>query len=455
MPLALGPSSRAGAAVCCAPVHNPFSSPLWRNNAFVRVWTAASISIFGSLITRIALPLVAILTLNAGPIEVALLRSMDLIAALLVGLVAGAWVDRLRRRPVLIWADLGRAALLGSIPLSFVLGTLALWQLLAVAGLAAVLTTFFDAADNAYLPTIVERGQLVEANSALAASGSVAEFAGFGISGILVQILTGPITIVINAVTYIVSAVLLMTVRHQEPPPPAHADREPVLDEIRHGIRLVRHDPVLRAFAGAQMLMSMLWGIFGATWFLFALNELGVSPALVGVIAGVGGASSFIGAVVATRSTRRWGVGPVAIAAMLLAAVGNAFIPLAPAGLPIVAVACLVAQQLIADSAITVYDVTETSVRQTLVNDRELGRVASTFQVASAGAQLIATSGAGRVAEVIGLRATSLLAPLGGLLAAAILYWSPVRSIRDLAAIDRRTPGVVVVDVERDRPVGG
>ena len=435
-------------------MRNPFSSPLWSNNAFVRVWTAASISIFGSLITRIALPLVAILTLDAGPIEVAVLRGMDLAVALVVGLVAGAWVDRLRRRPVLIWADLGRAALLSVIPISFVLGTLALWQLLAVAALTAVLTTFFDAADNAYLPTIVERERLLEANSALAASGSVAEFAGFGISGILVQLLTGPITILINAVTYLVSAVLLLTVRHVEAPPPPREDREPVLDEIRQGLRLVRHNPVLRAFAGAQMLMSMLWGIFGATWFLFAIDELGVGPALVGIVAGVGGASSFIGAIVATRSTRRWGIGPVAIAAMLLAALGNLFIPLAPAGLPLIAVACLVAQQLIADSAITVYDVTETSVRQALVADRELGRVASTFQVLSAGAQLVATIGAGLLAEAIGLRATSLLAPLGGLLAGAILYWSPVRSLIDLPVTDHRSAAEIAIDAERDQPVG-
>jgi MFS family permease len=435
-------------------VRNPFTSPLWQNHAFVRVWSAASISVFGSLITRIALPLVAILTLGAGPIEVAVLRGIDVAAALVVGLVAGAWVDRLRRRPVLIWADLGRAALLGVIPVSFLLGTLALWQLIAVAGLAAVLTTFFDAADNAYLPTIVERERLVEANSALAASSSVAEFAGFGISGFLVQVLTGPITVVINAATYLVSALLLMSVRRPEAPPPPHSEREPVLDEIRHGLRLVRGDPILRAFVGAQMLMSMLWGVFGGIWFLFALDELGVSPATVGVIAGVGGASSFIGALVATRSTRRWGVGPVAIGAMLLAGLGNLLVPLAPAGLPLLAIAFLFSQQLVADSAVTVYDVTETSVRQSLVAERELGRVASTFHVASAGAQLAATIGAGLLAEIIGLRLTLFLAPLGGLLAAAVLYWSPVRTLRELPVMDSRPPSKVVVDLERDQPVG-
>lgn len=435
-------------------MRNPFGSPLWRNDAFVRVWTAATISIFGSLITRIALPLVAILTLGAGPIEVAVLRGMDLGALLIVGLVAGAWVDRLRRRPVLIGADLGRAVLLVSIPVAFVLGVITFWHLLVVAVLTSILTAFFDAADNAYLPTIVERERLVEANSALAASGSVAEFVGFGISGVLVQLLTGPITILIDAVTYLVSAVLLATVRRPEAPPPAVEDREPVLDEIRHGLRLVRHDPILRSFAAASMLLAALWGVFGATFFLFALETLGLSPALVGIVAGVGGVSSFIGAVVASRSTRRWGIGQVAIAAMLLSALGNLFIPLAPAGLPIIAVACLVAQQLIADSAVTVYDVTEVSVRQALVADREVGRVAATFSVLAVAAQLVATVGAGLLAEVIGLRAVAFLAPIGGLLGAAILWWSPVRTLRDLPVRDDRSAAQIAVDAERDQPVG-
>jgi MFS family permease len=436
-------------------VRNPFASPLWRNPAFVRVWTAATVSIFGSLVTRIALPLAAILVLGSGAIEVAVLRSLDLVATLVFGLVAGAWVDRLRRRPVLIWADLGRAALLGSIPVAFALGVLTFWQLLIVSGLAAVLTTFFDSADNAYLPTIVERDRLVEANSALAASGSAAEFMAFGISGFLVQALTAPIAILVDALSFLGSAVLLGSIRRDEAPPPLREDREPVLDEIREGLRLVIHDPVLRAFAGAQMALAGLWGIFGATFFLFVLDELKLSPVILGLVAGVGGFSSFIGAVIATRATRRWGIGRVAIVAMLMAAVGNAFIPLAPSGLPIVAIACLVMQQLVADSAVTVYDVTEVSVRQTLVHDRALGRVTSTFHVAAVVAQLVATLAAGLLAEVIGLRATAWLAPLGGLIGAAILWWSPVRTLHVLPAAVGRSPAEIVIDVERDQPVGG
>lgn len=439
-------------------MRNPFSSPLWRNSAFVRVWSAASISIFGSLITRIALPLVAILTLGSGAIEVAILRGLDLGVTLLFGLVAGAWVDRLRRRPVLIWADLGRAILLGSVPVAFALGVLTFAQLLIVTGLAAILTTFFDAADNAYLPTIVERDRLVDANSALAASGSAAEFMAFGISGFLVQILTAPIAIAVDAVTYLASAVLLGTIRQPEPPPPKPEDREPVVTEIRVGLSIVRHSPILRAFVGAQMALAALWGVFGATFFLFVLDDLQLSPAVLGVVAGVGGASSFIGAVVASRTTARWGIGPVAIGAMLLSALGNAFIPLAPAGLPLVAVACLVMQQLVADSAVTVYDITEVSVRQTLVHDRALGRVASTFKVAAMLAQLVATLAAGVLAEVIGLRATAWLAPIGGLVAAAILWFSPVRHLLVLPAAvgdgPPLDPHAIAVAIEMDQPPG-
>jgi MFS family permease len=439
-------------------VRNPFGSPLWSNAAFVRVWSAATISVFGSLITGIAFPFVAIEVLGAGAFEIAVLRTLDLGATLIFGFVAGVWVDRLRRRPVLIWADLGRAVLLGSVPVAFVAGVLSFPQLMVVTAAAAVLTTFFDAADNAYLPAIVERDRLVEANSALRASGSVAEFVSFGIAGFLVQILSGPITIAIDAMTFLASALLLGSIRREEAPPPPVADRESVLNEIRDGIRVVRGDPVLRAFIGAEMAHSISWGIFGAIWFLFIFEELQFGPAAIGIVAGIGGVSAFIGAVAASRATRRWGVGRVAIRAMLLSALGTAFIAIAPSALPVVAFACLVAQQLIADSAMTVYEITEVSVRQSLVEDRALGRVASTFHVASVTVQLVATLAAGVLAEVIGLRATAWIGPIGALLGAAILWFSPVRQLVVLPERQAGVPPVdalaVAADVELERPPG-
>lgn len=433
------------------------SSPLWSNGTFVRFWAGRTISIFGSLITRMALPFVAILVLDAGAVEVAFVRSVDLAAALVFGLFAGAWVDRLRRRPVLIWSDVGRAALLVTIPISYVAGTLTLLQLLAVAGVAAILTTFADAADNAYLPTIVRRQDLVPANGALAASGSAAEFTGFGISGFLVQLLTAPIAILVDAISFVVSALLLLTIRREEPPPPPRTEREPVLREIAAGLRITFRDPTLRAFAIAQMAQSAMWGVFGAVWIVFATRDLELGPAAIGLIAGVGGFASLGGAVAAAPATRRWGVGRVAVVAMLLAALGNLLIPLAPAGAPLLAVLFLCGQQLIGDSAVTLYDVTETSVRQSFVHDRALGRVASSFQVAAVLVQLVATIGAGFFAEAFGLRTAAFLAPLGALVAALSLWLSPARRLRDLPIEPMHgvPPVVAVVEAARNEPIGG
>lgn len=440
-------------------MRNPFHSALWQNRPFVRVWTASTVSVFGSLITRMALPFVAILVLDAGAFEVALVRGLEISAGLFVGLVAGAWVDRLRRRPILIWADLGRAVVLGTIPIAYVMGVLTLWQLLLVTAVSATLTTFFDAADNAYLPTIVERERLIEANSALAASGSASEFAGFGISGFLISVLTAPLTIVLDAITFLVSAALLVGIRADEPPPPPRSDREPVTREIAVGIRVVFGDPILRAFLFAQMLHHVLWGVFGAIWIVFAINHLQLGPAPIGLIAAAGGIASFVGAVVAHRAIARWGFGPVAVTSMATLAIGNAFVPLAPAALPLVALACLLVQQLVGDASATVFDIADTTIRQTLVPDHQLGRVASTFFVFGHAAQLASTLAAGLLAEAIGLRATLVFAPIGAFIGAVVLWRSPVRALIRLPEQRRPDPDVVVSDVlaeqTRAEPFGG
>ncbi len=327
---------------------------LWQNPAFRRLWGAATISIFGSLVTRLALPFVAILTLSANSLDIALLRAMELVAGLLVGLVAGAWVDRLRRRPVLIWTDLGRAVLLLSVPAAAFGGWLSLPQLLAVAFLIAILTTFFDTADNAFLPTIVPRADLMRANGALTASGSVSEFLAFGSAGFLVQLLSGPLTMLIDAFTYLVSAVLIGSIRVKEPPPPPRSEREPVLREIAVGLRLVARNPTLRTLMLAAMAQASMWGVFGATWYLFAIQELGIDAAGIGLIAAVGGLSSLGAAVFANRIARRLGVGRAVLAACVASAIGSGFIPLAPQGAPLLAMAFLVGQQLVTDPGATI-----------------------------------------------------------------------------------------------------
>src|SRR3974390_2004998 len=209
---------------------------IWRNGAFVRLWSAATVSYIGSFVTRTALPLAAIYGLGAGPLELSAIRSLEFVGWLLFGLVARALVARLRRPPGIIAADLGRAVVLGSIPVSALAGVLTLAHLVVAAFLAAVLTVFFDAASTAYLPSIVARSRLVTANSALSATASVAEFTGFGISGVLVQLLTAPIAIAVDAASFLASAALLATIRRPEPARPPATEREPVLREIREGI---------------------------------------------------------------------------------------------------------------------------------------------------------------------------------------------------------------------------
>lgn len=424
------------AATPLPPADQLVEASLWRNGAFRRLWTASTISVFGSLVTRLAIPFLAILTLDGNAFDIALLRSMDLIAGLAVGLVAGAWVDRLRRRPLMIWTDLGRALLLATIPIAAIGGWLSLGQLLIVALLTAALTTFFDVADNAYLPTIVPRRDLMRANGALTATGSVSEFAAFGSAGFLVQLLSGPLTIAIDAVSFVVSALFIGSIRVKEPPPPPKADREPVLKEIATGLRLVIAHPILRALTLASMAMAGLWGVFGATWYLFAFDVIGLDVATIGVIAAAGGASSLVGAVLVSRLGRRVPLGRLLMGTMLMAALGHLFIPLAPAGAPLIAIAFFLGQQLIADSAATVYDIVEVSIRQSIVHDRQLGRVNATVHVATLLAQLVCTLGAGALALYIGLRETTFIAPLGGVLAAIFLWASPVRRMKTIEPVE-------------------
>ena len=405
---------------------------VWGNGDFVRLWLGGTISIFGSLVTRTALPFAAILALGAGPIEIATLRALQLLPGLLLGLFAGAWVDRLRRRPIMIVADVGRAALLGSIPVAAVAGVLGLGQLYLVAFLAAGLTTFFDVADRAYLPTVVEQDQLLPANSALTASASVAEFSAFGVSGFLIQLFSAPLAIAVDAVSFLVSALCLGSIRRPEPPRPPVAGREPVLREIREGLRLVGGSPILRALTGAGAASHVMWGIFGTSYLLFASHDLGLGPAAIGVIAGLGGAGSFVGAVLAGRSGRRLGVGRTILLGMIGFTIGSAFIPLAPAGALVLGAACLIIQQLVGDCAGTLFEITQVSLTQSVVEDRLLGRVNGSIRFFEDVFQLAGTIAGGVIAELLGLRAAMAFGVLGGLVAVAFVWFSPIPRLRTM-----------------------
>jgi MFS family permease len=411
------------------------SPSLWRNPNFVRLWTGETISIFGSLIGRTALPFTAILVLDAGPIQIALLSAAELVPAFLAGPFVGVWVDRLRRRPTMIAADIGRFALLGTIPVAHLFDALTMEQLYAVAFFVGILTISFDVAYLSYLPTLVNRDQLLEGNSKLAASSSVAEIGGFSLSGWLVQLVTGPVTILIDAVSFLFSAAFVAAIRAPEPPPTPAEERTSVREEFSEGVRFLVRDPILRPLAASAVTLELAWRLFGAVFLVFVTKDLGFRPGLLGMTFAVGGVSSLFGALLARRSAVRFGLGPSMWGGLILMSVSMLFIPLAQ-GATAMAVALLVAQQLVGDGGATVFEINQVSLRQSVTPERMLGRVNAAIRLTSLAAMLIGSLMGGVMGETVGLRPT-LIAGAGAVFVAALwIIASPARGMRGVPVVE-------------------
>ena len=268
-------------------IENP-KSTVWANSNFVKLWTAQIISAFGSIITRTAFPLTAVLVLNADTQQMGLLAAVGSLPVLVFGLLAGVWVDRLRRRPVMVAADLGRAALVGTVPLAYLLGWLRMEHLYIVAFLAGTLTVFFDVADQSFLPSVVNRQHIVAANSNLAASGSIAEIAAPGVAGILVQLVTAPVAILIDAISFLFSALFIGFINTPETKPKVESpgvltSEVGLWTNMTEGLRLVMGNPVLRSLAYTAGTLDFFGGCF-VVYELFAIRELNMTPALVGLL---------------------------------------------------------------------------------------------------------------------------------------------------------------------------
>jgi MFS family permease len=418
---------------------------LWRHPDFVRLWAGQSISVFGSLIGRTALHFTAILVLDAGPFEVAALLAMGIVPELISAPFVGVWVDRLRRRPIMIAADIGRAGLLASIPLMYAFGALTIGQLYIVAFLTGILSTWFEVAYQSYLPSLVQREELLEGNSKLTASDSVAEVGAFGAAGWLVQIFTGPIAILIDAVSFLFSAFFIGRIKRAEPSPRPKEERIGMLREAKEGIEAILGNQFLRATIGSECLNHFAFGMFGAAFGLYVIRVLDFEPGVLGMIYAIGGVSSLVGAIFAARAARRLGIGPAMIAGLTVIGASMLLVPLAPEGV-LIAAAFLVAQQL-GDGGFVVYSINEVTLRQTIVPDRLLGRVNSGFEICAHGVLLIGILAGGALGETLGLRSTLAIASGGMLLAAVWLATSPVRTIR-LPSATPKIPPPAIPDVE-------
>jgi MFS family permease len=414
---------------------------LWRNANFVHLWGAATVSTFGSLVTRTALPFTAILLLDASPTDIGVLRVAELLPGFLIGLVAGAWVDRLRRKPIMIATDLGRALLIVTIPLAAFLGWLGLGQLYLIAALVSVLSVFFDVAYQSFLPSLVKNDELVEANSKLSAAMSVAEASAFSSAGWLIQLLTAPLAMLVDALTFIASAGLVARIREPQLPtePSPALSRPSIASEVVEGLHAVWRQPILRGMVVAGLAQNLAFGLIGTVFLLYVNQEVGFDPGVLGMIFAVGGVSSFLGAMIAGRLPR-FGVGAIMVASLALAAIGEAFVPLATTANAI-GVLFLVGQQIVADSALTVYDINQVSLRQAITAAHVLGRVNASVRVTEFGAILLGTVAAGYIGETVGLRETLWLGVALSLLAAVALALSPVRAVRRIPESAVEVPG--------------
>jgi MFS family permease len=406
------------------------SPSLWRHPDFLKLWAGQTVSELGSVVTRTAVPLVALLVLGAGPLEMALLVVAGSLAVLMVGFFAGAWVDRLRRRPLLIGSDAVRAVLLFSIPIAYAAGILRMEQLYLVTFVEGCLGSLFDAAYPAYVPSLIGVDRVVDGNSKLATSSSLAEIGGPGLAGGLVQAFSAPFAILVDALSFAVSALSLLLIRSPEPARPVVTERMPIRSEIVEGLRLVRNHPVLFPIAMRSVVAHVAGSFYGVLYTIYLIEELHLSPLLLGIVVSAGGVGSLIGSLFASRVIRAVGLGPALIWTAAGASLLGVLTPLAQ-GPILLATVMVLLPQLIGDGLQTIEGVAELSLIQGLSPDRILGRVNATLEVFSHGiAYPIGALTAAVVAGAIGVRGGIALGWAGMAISILFLVMSPLPRIR-------------------------
>jgi MFS family permease len=406
-------------------------SPLWRQSDFLHLWGAQTVSDFGAWITRTGLPMMAVLGLAATPGQLGLLSALASGPALLVGLAAGDFVDHTARRPVLIAADLVRAAILVTLPVAAWLHLLSMLQLYAAAALVAAASVLFDIADHAYLPGLVGKGLVTDANAKISATESLAEMSGPAVAGVLFQWLTAPIAVAVNAATYLVSALMLARIRLVEPPPAPGARRRGWVDGVVTGAQTSWNEPRVRILLIMTSTGGLFGGFFGALYIAFVLRDLGLGPVLLGIGIAAGGFGALAGSFLAQPMARRFGVGPAICVAGALSALGTMIVLLAPAQ-PVAGMAFLVVSQLVGDVFGIVPLILATSLRQTVLPQNLLGRVGATFRAAAGAMAVIGALAGGALAEVLGMRETLLFAIAGLLIGPLIGGFSPLWRVKEM-----------------------
>lgn len=399
---------------------------------FRKLWIGQTISHFGSWLG--ALGLLAILHLEATPAQMGLLETLRAAPVLLIGLFAGVWVDRLQRRPLLMAADLLRAGLLALVVLAAFGGWLRMTHLYAVGFLVGALTVLFNIAYRAYVPGLVSRARLVEANSKLSSTESLAEIASPGLGGLLAQFIGAPLTLAVDALSFLVSALFIGGIHSAEQKGDAGADGDAdattVWRDIQNGLDLLWRSPTLRALTASAAVRSFFGGFYAALYALYGIEDVGLNPATLGIIIGAGGIGGLAGALLVNRIMLRVGVGRALIGALLIQSIIGFLTPLA-AGRPLaVAIAFMLIPQLLGDLFGAVYFIISGSLLQSSAPDHARGRVNASFEFISGGIGTVGIFCGGLLGSAIGMSYALLVAVLGIMSSTLWIYFSPIRGMK-------------------------
>lgn len=403
---------------------------LWRDRDFLRFWAADAVSETGSQITVLALPLLAALALNASPLQMGLLTAAGTAPNLIFGLVAGVWVDRVRRRRLMIAADFIRVALLLTIPVAWILGDVRIELLYLVTFLNGAMKVFFDVAWMSYLPELVGRENLLDGNSKLHSTASLAQVVGPGLAGVLVGVFGAANAIVLDALSFLASALFLRHIGVAEAEPALTTRHPPVFRSIRQGFRLAIGNKILRAMFFSAAMTAFFGDVFLAVYVLYMVNVLGLSAGMVGLVFGLGGLGALIGATLAGPVARRMGVGPAVIVGRVLFGLCGAPVPLAVL-VPSLALPLVMTAEFLQWMMLLIAEVNSLSLRQAITPDRYLGRINATSKFLVGGALPLGALLGGALGELIGLKATLLVGIAGFMLAASWVYFSPLRDLQE------------------------
>lgn len=410
-------------------------SGLWRHADFLRFWAAQTASQFGAQVSALAVPLLAAVMLDATALEMGILAAASTVPHLLLALFAGVWADRRQRRPILIATDIGRAILLLAVPLTYVLGILRIEYLYLVQFFVGILTVFFDVAYQSYLPSLVQRDDLIEGNAKLQVTQSAALIIGPGIAGGLVALTGAPSAVTLTALTLVMSALLLARIRAPEPGV-VSGQRARLRAEIGEGLRFVISNPLLRAVAGYQATSNLFVHMVLALLILYATRTLGIGAGLLGLIFTGGSAGFLLGAMGARRIAHRFGPGLSIVGGATLMCAGYLLLPLARGPVP-VAVTILVIGLGISGFGETIFGINQMSLRQSITPDHLQGRMNATMRFVTWSSRPVGAVIGGGLGDVIGLQPALIVGAIGALVALPWLYGSPLRTIREIPTLDK------------------